>query len=54
MKPAGHILGQGNRSDRSANPVSAQNAKAMTSVSRKLTHKGLGEAIYRLASKSIK
>ena len=54
MNPAGHIFGQSDRPDRSANPISAQNAKAMISVSRKLTHKGLGEAIYRLASKSIK
>lgn len=54
MKPAGHISGQNLRPVRSANPISAQNAKAMARVSRKLAHKGLGEAIYRLAGKSIK
>lgn len=53
-RPAGHIFGQGNRPKRSVNPISAQNARAMIGISRKLTHKELGEAIYRLASKSIK
>ncbi len=51
MKPAGFIYGQNGRPGKIANPVSAQNAKAMKSVSGKLTHKGLGEALYRLASK---
>ncbi len=54
IKPAGHISGQGLESGRSANPISAQNAKAMAGISRKLTHKELGKALYRLASKSIR
>ncbi len=53
IKPAGRISGQDNKPERSVNPISAQNAKAMAGISRKLIHKGLGEAIYRLASKSI-
>ena len=53
-RPAGHIRVQDNRPRRSANPIPARHARAMKNASGKLTHKGLREAIYRLASQSTR